>query len=61
MVDILDYKIYGNDMQIVEIELDPGEGVRAEAGAIETTLFKMNRRTGYGKDTIYNSGSMAYS
>ncbi|NOX96555.1 MAG: TIGR00266 family protein [Nitrospirae bacterium] len=34
MVDIIDYKIYGNDMQIVEIELDPGEGVRAEAGAM---------------------------
>ncbi len=34
MADILDYKIYGNDMQIVEIELDPGEGVRAEAGAM---------------------------
>jgi len=34
MVDIIDYKIYGDDMQIVEIELDPGEGVRAEAGAM---------------------------
>ncbi len=34
MVDVIDYKIYGDDMQIVEIELDPGEGVRAEAGAM---------------------------
>jgi uncharacterized protein (TIGR00266 family) len=34
MTDIIDYKIYGDDMQIVEIELDPGEGVRAEAGAM---------------------------
>ena len=34
MSDIIDYKIYGDDMQIVEIELDPGEGVRAEAGAM---------------------------
>lgn len=34
MADIIDYKIYGDDMQIVEIELDPGEGVRAEAGAM---------------------------
>lgn len=32
--DIIDYKIYGDDMQLVEIELDPGEGVRAEAGAM---------------------------
>lgn len=34
MVDLIDYKICGDDMQIVEIELDPGEGVRAEAGAM---------------------------
>ena len=34
MTDIIDYKIYGDDMQIVEIELDPGEGVRAEAGTM---------------------------
>ncbi len=34
MADIIDYKIYGDDMQIVEIEIDPGEGVRAEAGAM---------------------------
>lgn len=34
MADIIDYKILGDDMQIVEIELDPGEGVRAEAGAM---------------------------
>ena len=34
MADVIDYKIIGNDMQIVEIELDPGEGVRAEAGTM---------------------------
>lgn len=34
MSDEIDYKIYGDDMQIVEIELDPKEGVRAEAGAM---------------------------
>lgn len=34
MADIIDYKIYGDDMQAIEIELDPGEGVRAEAGAM---------------------------
>lgn len=34
MADVIDYIIYGDDMQIVEIELDPGEGVRAEAGAM---------------------------
>ena len=30
----VDYKIIGDDMQIVEIELDPGETVIAEAGAM---------------------------
>lgn len=34
MADVIDYKIYGDDIQLVEIELDPGEGVRAEAGAM---------------------------
>jgi uncharacterized protein (TIGR00266 family) len=30
----VDYKVFGDDMQIVEIELDPGETVIAEAGAM---------------------------
>ena len=30
----IDYKILGNDIQIVEIELDPFETVIAEAGAM---------------------------
>jgi len=30
----VDYKLIGDDMQIVEIELDPGETVIAEAGAM---------------------------
>lgn len=34
MTDIIDYVIHGDDMQTVEIELDPGEGVRAEVGAM---------------------------
>ena len=29
----IDYQIFGNDMQVVEVELDPGETVIAEAGA----------------------------
>ncbi|MEZ4607341.1 MAG: TIGR00266 family protein [Deinococcales bacterium] len=32
--DVIDYQIIGDDMQLVEIELDPGESVRAEAGAM---------------------------
>ncbi len=34
MTDDIEYKILGDDMQIVEVALDPGEGVRAEAGAM---------------------------
>lgn len=34
MADIIEYEIHGDDMQLVEVELDPGEGVRAEAGAM---------------------------
>lgn len=34
MADVIDYKIFGDDMQMVEVELDPGETVRAEAGAM---------------------------
>nr|WP_306254066.1 TIGR00266 family protein [Parvularcula sp. IMCC14364] len=32
--DVVDYDILGDDMQIVEVELDPGEVVIAEAGAM---------------------------
>jgi len=32
--DEVDYRIVGNDMQFVEIELDPGESAVAEAGAM---------------------------
>jgi len=34
MADLIDYVIHGDDMQLVEIGLDNGEGVRAEAGAM---------------------------
>jgi uncharacterized protein (AIM24 family) len=30
----VDYEIFGDDMQTVEVELDPGETVIAEAGAM---------------------------
>ena len=32
--DEIDFQIYGDDMQTVEVELDPGETVIAEAGAM---------------------------
>jgi uncharacterized protein (TIGR00266 family) len=50
MADVIDYKIYGDDMQAVEIELDPGEGVRAETGAMlyMETGIEMQTSTGGG-------------
>ena len=30
----VDFQIYGDDLQVVEVELDPGEVVVAEAGAM---------------------------
>lgn len=32
MADVIDYLIHGDDMQMVEVTLDPSEGIRAEAG-----------------------------
>ena len=34
MADKINYQIFGDDLQLVEIELDPGEVVRAEAGTM---------------------------
>lgn len=34
MADVIDYQIHGDDLQLVEIELDPGESIRAEAGTM---------------------------
>jgi uncharacterized protein (TIGR00266 family) len=34
MAHEIDFKIIGDDIQVVEVEMDPGEAVRAEAGAM---------------------------
>ena len=34
MADVIDYTIYGDDLQLVEVQLDSGEGVRAEVGTM---------------------------
>ncbi len=48
MADVIDYRIIGDDMQVVEIELDPGEGVRAEAGAMMYMEAGIEMQTGSG-------------
>lgn len=46
MADVLDYKIIGDDLQLVEVELDPGEGVRAEAGTMTYMEDGIEMQTG---------------
>lgn len=48
----LDYRILGESMQTVEIELDPGETVIAEAGAMNymTGDIRFTARMGDGSD-----------
>ena len=47
----IDYKIFGDDMQFVEIELDPQEAVVAEAGGM------MFMEDGIEMETIFGDGS----
>lgn len=51
MVHEIDFKIYGDDMQFVEIELDPRETVIAEAGAM------MMMDNNIIMETIFGDGS----
>lgn len=46
----IDYKLYGDDMQCVEIELDPSESVIAEAGGM------MMMEDGIDMETIFGDG-----
>ncbi|ADY56001.1 protein of unknown function DUF124 [Syntrophobotulus glycolicus DSM 8271] len=47
----VDYQIFGDDMQFVEVELDPSESVVAEAGAL------MYMEPGIRMETIFGDGS----
>lgn len=51
----IDYKIYGDDMQYVEIELDPAETVIAEAGSM--MMIDPNIQM----ETIFGDGSKQQS
>ncbi len=48
MADLIDYQIFGDDLQLVEVELDPGEGVRAEAGTMTYMENGIEMQTGTG-------------
>jgi uncharacterized protein (TIGR00266 family) len=47
----IDFKIVGNEMQFVEVELDPGESAVAEAGAM------MYMTSGISMETVFGDGS----
>ena len=51
----IDYKIFGDDMQYVEVELDPNEATVAEAGGM------MYMEDGIEMETIFGDGSQAQS
>jgi uncharacterized protein (TIGR00266 family) len=48
MADMIDYTIYGDDLQLVEVEVDPGEGVRAEVGTMAYMEQDIKMQTGTG-------------
>lgn len=49
----IDYKIHGDDMQFVQIELDPQESVVAEAGGL------MMMEEGISMETVFGDGSQS--
>jgi uncharacterized protein (TIGR00266 family) len=49
--DVIDYRIFGEDMQFVEVELDPGESAVAEAGAM------MYKDSAVQMETVFGDGS----
>src|SRR5919112_549877 len=51
----IDYKIFGDDMQFVEVELDPNEATVAEAGGM------MYMEDGIEMETIFGDGSGSQS
>src|SRR5829696_7782105 len=51
----IDYKIFGDDMQYVEVELDPNEATVAEAGGM------MYMDDGIDMETIFGDGSAQQS
>ncbi len=54
----VDYEIFGNDMQIVEVELDPGETVIAEAGAMNYMEDGINFETKMGDGSTPSGGML---
>ena len=54
----IDFKIYGEEMQFVEVELDPGESVVAEAGSMMYKHFAVEMTTIFGDGSAEGGGFM---
>jgi uncharacterized protein (TIGR00266 family) len=50
-MDVVDYEIFGTEMQYVEVELDPGEAAVGEAGVM------MYMQDGIQMDTVFGDGA----
>ena len=50
-MDVIDYQVFGSEMQFVEVELDPGEAAIGEAGSL------MYMDGGIAMDTVFGDGS----
>ena len=51
----IDFEVHGNEMQFIEVALDPGEGAVAEAGSM------MYMTSGIQMETIFGDGSQQQS
>ena len=54
----LSYKLYGDDLQFVEVELDPGEIVVAEAGGMIYMEERIKMESVFGDGSNQDSGFM---
>ncbi|AOH53790.1 TIGR00266 family protein [Peribacillus muralis] len=54
----IDFKIYGDDMQFVEVELDPQETVVAEAGSLMMMEDQIKLETIFGDGSRNSDGGM---
>jgi uncharacterized protein (TIGR00266 family) len=55
-MDVVDYEIFGAEMQYVEVELDPGEAAVSEAGAMMYMQDSIEMETVFGDGSAPKSG-----
>ena len=55
VADVIDFKICGSEMQFVEIELDPGESVIAEAGSMMYKSASISMQSLFGDGSAQSS------